>query len=234
MQTDVIAFLNGLRGTQAVVVLCYLLVRRAMSIDELQTFTGVSDEGLRPAIRSLAAKGWLCKQVGEHGRTIWLPAGDSLFGRLIQNPELPDSGALSSSSSHSLSLVSSMQLKQQQEEDPESGTSGLCLKACDVVGIREPKRSMLAKLDHVTPAKIHGHVAQALAGGLSLGTAVYRIEHDWPIEEQFLHAGEKSPNGHDKTCTCQMCKHHRFLVEWNQECELCWKDFDECECGGET
>jgi len=94
-------FLQGLRGAQGMVVLAYFLVLRAMSVEELMEKTGLSDNAIYRAVKGLAAKQELFKQVGRHGRITWVPAADTLFGKLfndlqnvtaLQNPQSVDSG----------------------------------------------------------------------------------------------------------------------------------------------
>lgn len=48
--------------------------------------------------------------------------------------------------------------------------------ALEAQGIREPARTRLAALDHVTPELVAYHCATAN----STGQAIYRIEHNWP------------------------------------------------------
>lgn len=55
------------------------------------------------------------------------------------------------------------------------------LEAAREAEIEEPGASRIAALRRVTPAYIRLHVKQALAEGRSLGAAVYRIEHGWPV-----------------------------------------------------
>lgn len=167
------------------IFLAFLLVRHAMTISELSELTGLSDDSIRPAVKSLAAKGLLFKQLGEHGRTTWLPAGDTFFGHIFQNPQKPDSGTvLSSSSAINQKLLPIV--KEQEEEEPESAKTGFCLKACDEAGIREPKRSKIAHLQHVSPEFISAHVAQGKAQGVALGTVIFRIENNWEVNERFM------------------------------------------------
>lgn len=172
------------------VLLSYMMVRHAMTVDELQVATGLSDDAIRPALKSLAAKGLLFKQVGEHGRANWLPRADTFFGRTFQNPEKPDSGVLNSSSS--IRLMHSLPLEQEQEEElqnPEKPDSARCRSdvyaALDAAGIREPKRSELARMKHVDAEFVAGHVAKGAAEGVELGTVIYRIKNDWPLTDRF-------------------------------------------------
>ncbi len=167
------------------IFLAFLLVRHAMTIGELSEWTGLSDDAIRPAVKSLAAKGLLFKQTGEHGRTTWLLRGETFFGHVFQNPQKADSAALISSSSSYKTQLSSTE-EEEQEEEPESAKIGFCLKACDEAGIREPKRSQLSRLEHVTPELISAHVAMAKAEGQGIGTAIFRIEHNWPVSKKFF------------------------------------------------
>jgi hypothetical protein len=220
MQSDQVQFLQGLRGVQPVIFLAYLVVRRAMTIKDLQLCTGLSDDALRPALESLAGKGWIFKQVGQHGRVLWVPSGDTFFGRIFQSPLTADSGALSSSSSN-INLKSLPLQQEQQEEDqnPLRADSAAVLAALDAAGIREPKRSQLASLEHVTVELISGHVAVLGEGG-QLGTAIYRIQNNWPVitvrpvatEERFsmicegCHCSPCVCSEHDAECECINCK----------------------------
>ena len=92
MQTEISMFLQSLRGAQAMIVLAYLMIQRAMSIDELCGCTGLGDDSVRAAVKGMASKGLLYKQVGEHGRVLWIPQGDTLFSSFVfQNPTMSDS-----------------------------------------------------------------------------------------------------------------------------------------------
>jgi len=182
---DVNVFLQSLQGKQSLIVLAFLIVRRAMTLEELETRTGLNNDTVRSAVRGLASKGFLFMQRGERGRQTWLPAGDTFFGRLVgQNPKISDSG---SSSSSEIKLSSNLQ--EQEQEQAESEKIGFCLAACDEVGIRDPKRKTIARLDHVTPEFIRGHVEQCRADGLGLGTAIHRIEYNWVLDEKFVGDG---------------------------------------------
>jgi hypothetical protein len=181
-QREVAFFLQSMRGAQPIVVLAFLMIGRGMTIEELRTVTGMDDDALRSAVKGLEAKELLHKQVGRHGKQTWLPAGDSFLGQLLgQNPEIPDSAGGSSSNQLSFPTI-----EPEEEEETDSGFSGICLRACDEVGIREPKRSKISKLVHVTPEMIRAHCRQAAAEGMSLGTAIHRIEYNWPYEKKYL------------------------------------------------
>ncbi|MCC7188789.1 MAG: MarR family transcriptional regulator [Anaerolineales bacterium] len=183
---DVNIFLQSLQGKQATLVLAFLCIRRAMTLDELETCTGLNNDTVRSAVKGLASKGLLAMQRGEHGRQTWLPSGDTFFGRLFgQNPKISDSGSSSSSK-----LQVSSNLPQEQEESAESEKIGFCLAACDEFGIREPKRGKISRLSHVTPEFIKAHVMQVQDEHLPLGTAIHRIEFNWMPEPRYLEPRE--------------------------------------------
>jgi hypothetical protein len=214
-----------------------------MMLSELEELTGLDNDTVRKCVRALASKGLLVLQRGERGRQTWLPAGDSflagLFGQNpktsdseIQNPKTSDSGSCSSSSN---ALVASY-LPQEQEEGAESENFGFwkpdpAVKAAlDAAGIREPKRSQLAGLEHVTPELIEAHVEQAKRDGLSLGTAIHRIQHNWDVDLTIVKRS-KAPNGHDFGCSCRTCQTARNNVAFGTHCPDCWKELNsECRC----
>lgn len=179
---EVNVFIQSLRGHQSTIVLAYLLLRRALTIDELAICTGLNDDTVRSAVKGLAGKGLLFVQRGERGKQIWLPSGDTFFGRLLgQNPKISEPGSSSSSS-----FEDSSYLPQEQEEQADSENFGICLAACDEFGIREPKRSKISRLKHVTPELIRAHVMQVRDDNLPLGTAIHRIEFNWMPEAKYL------------------------------------------------
>lgn len=191
-QIDASMLLQSLRGNQAMVLLAYLLLRRAMTIDDLVGVTGLSADTVRSAVKQLGAKGLLHVQRGERGRQTWLPVSDTLFGRvfgqipkisetgLVQIPKFSDSGSSSSRKKISLPLE-----EEEEEIGSESEKIRNCLRVCAELGIGEPKRSSLSRLPHVTPEMIRAHVEQALAEGRTLGTAIYRIENNWALPQRM-------------------------------------------------
>ena len=223
-QSDISGFLQSLRGSQALVVLAFLIVRQAMTVADLSATTGLNDDTVRTALKALCKKGNLLRQRGAHGREVWIPAGQTLFalgGQIpktsdsdgFQNPKTSDSGRnlLSSSSVTSDSLLLE---EEEQEEDPESENFGLCLAACDAVGIREPKRSSISRLRRMTPEFIRAHVEWGRAQGVPLGTVIYRIEHEWTPPTKYLGVSDDSIDpakeaaaftGHRVGCSCVDC-----------------------------
>ena len=83
---------------------------------------------------------------------------------------------------------SSSSFNKNQEEitlllpEQESEKFRLLKQACISSGIREPKASVIARLDHVTPEMIIAHCKNALAEGQTIGAAIYRITTNWPVK----------------------------------------------------
>ncbi len=183
-------FLNGLRGAQPIIVLAYLVVRRAMTMRELRTYTGLSDDFLRPALDSLVGKQLLCKQVGEHGRATWLPVGDSFFGRIMsQNPLTADSGATTTTvkltdQKNKLKLTAVAANAASQNPLPADSVSDEKQKAiwriCKKIGIGEPTRTRIALETDYPPEYIWAHGLYGASEGLAIGLIIHRIRsHDW-------------------------------------------------------
>jgi hypothetical protein len=227
-----ITFIQSLQGSQALVVLAYFIARRGLTIEEIERVIGRDNDTVRKAVKKLSDKGLLHMQRGEHGRQTWIPAGGTFFGLVLgQNPRTSDSG-----SSSSIVISNSLPIEEEQEESPESENFGLCLAACDEVGIRKPKREKIARLEHVTPEFIRGHVKMAKAQGFPIGTAIFRIENNWELEEPkevsresfewFSHPEETGPlryelstledlwsQGHHKRVgTCSVCGAEGWIV----------------------
>jgi biotin operon repressor len=75
------------------------------------------------------------------------------------------------------------------------------IKALRSVGIGEPKRSMLARLEHVTPAYIqawHAHLGHVKGDAYRPGLLIHVLETGDPEPEV-------SENGHPLDCKCREC-----------------------------
>ena len=71
-----------------------------------------------------------------------------------------------------------------QDEEPDDPNFVATLHSLYDAGIREPTAGHLARLPHVNPEYVTAHVEQANAQGFTLGTAIYRIEHAWPLRDR--------------------------------------------------
>jgi len=90
-----------------------------------------------------------------------------------------------SSSSSSKNLVLTIE---EEEEEAKIAQSAIFanLAACDETGIREPKRSEISRLEHVTPELIKAHCMQVKDQNQPIGTAIHRIQYNWPPLEKHL------------------------------------------------
>ena len=177
-----LTFVRSLKGAPVSILFAFMFAGKTLSNSELQQWTGYKDDAITPALKLLCSLGWL---IAQSARGPWCLAD----GR--QLPLMEISGlngfnpSCSSSSSSKLNIPSYLE---EQEELELSGLNGYLLEnknTLDEVGVREPKRSMLAKLKHVTPQFIQAHVRQCKAEGLEIGTAIYRIQNNWAAAERY-------------------------------------------------
>ncbi len=75
-------------------------------------------------------------------------------------------------------------MDEKHEPQPDNPQFAANLRALHEAGIREPTAARLARLPHVTPEYIIGHVEQANAQGFELGVAIYRIRHAWALRSR--------------------------------------------------
>jgi DNA-binding transcriptional regulator GbsR (MarR family) len=189
-ESQMTTFLNGLRGAQPMIFLCYLIVRRPMTVDEIRTYTGLSDDTIRPALKSLSSKGLFYKQIGERGRQTWLPAADTFFGRIIQNPLLAETEAVvvvndeSEECEENKLTTTSTGRQNPLKAETENEWERSILAELAECGIHGKKARELAQLDWVTPEYIRGH--QAMVQGEfwdnPAGMMIYRIEGKVPVD----------------------------------------------------
>ncbi len=124
------------------------------------------------------------------------------------------------SSSRSLNLeLKDLEVKELPllEHDPELFRVSENLAACDQADIREPKRSRLSKLPHVSGALIRYHVQTAE----NIPLAIYRIEKNWRIKAGWVDPAE-SQNVCAQTFLPEIEKAvipEDYLVLWNSALE---------------
>lgn len=241
-------FVRSLKGAPASVLWAFFFCRRAMTALELQEWTGYGGDNLTVALRLLVNLGWLAAR---SSRGPWtLVEGRQL--PLMAESDLIGFREVSSSSSPLLNFPLPLE-QEQEEEEHESDLIGFVenLRACDAVGIREPKRKQIARLSHVTPELIRGHVAWALRDGHQVGTAIYRIINNWELPEgesgdilSVVDRGRRGQEtfrmpadlvdevaaftGHRRECKCLECTVGRFQGI-SSLCPDCKKYRCECE-----
>lgn len=182
---QITTFIQSLRGGQALVVLAYLFIRRAMTVEELEKVTGLHNDTVRAALKGLESKGRLYKQNGEHGRQTWLPAGDTFWNlHELQNPRFSDSGATttttigkSKSPEREVVVAVGQSPRFSDSDRPTNTVFESNLKACRKAGIGEPAASRLSAMPHVTPDFIGAHIS-SLGQDDRLGLAILRIQND--------------------------------------------------------
>ena len=174
------------------IALAFLLIARALTIEDLESVTGLHNDTVRAAVKGLASKGLLYKQVGERGRATWLPAGDTFFGRLMQNPKTSDSGVYDDVvvelEERKKISATSLTTRPQNPKTSDSGVKpaqAACLAALTEAGIHGRKAKQLAKLDWVTVEYIRGHFEQVQheTWDNPQGMMIYRIEENVPVED---------------------------------------------------
>lgn len=258
-----LTFLRSMKGAPASVLLAFVFTRRPMTNQELQRWTGYSEESITQATHLLLDLGWVSAQ-GPRGpwtmtaeRQLPLMASEDsgpglpLMG--TPNPEIPGSSLSSSSIVYSQDNQVKQEEKKQEilektnilvnteipaktgifektgdpgkppiPEAPEISQAGelplkpvpedpsqpedpaflAALGALHDAGIVDPAARRLARLLHVTPEYVRAHVEQANAERRPLGTAVYRMEHGWPmpvekrlptVEDKIKHFFEHDP-----------------------------------------
>jgi hypothetical protein len=185
-------FVRSLKGAPVSILMAFFFARKALTALELRMWTGYQDEAITVSLRLLVDLGWL---TARSARGPWcltegrqLPLMNLLENETLNQDESGLTGFSPDSSSSSSSKLNIPTIEEEEEEDHESGLTGFVAnkKALEEAGIREPARSRLAKLAHVNPEMIAAHVEQARAEGWEIGTAIYRIEYDWPLPERKL------------------------------------------------
>jgi hypothetical protein len=145
----------------------------------LERCTGYSDKPVGQALLFLEEQGF----VSRNGRYLWqvsgpvgqppLSGGSVLVdGRGVGETPTP----LSSSSSGIIDSSVTGEASRTRETENFRVDDGV-LAALVAGGIGEPKRSALLRLQHVTVELVEGHLESAE----SVGQAIYRIEHNWPV-----------------------------------------------------
>jgi hypothetical protein len=255
---------HALDKSKARIILAFFFAGCALDLHEVMEWTGLSRPTASTGLQELKGMGLLGTQALAHNRTLWLPAGDMLD---LQMQKSFTSGPSSRGSSvNELNNINSkllQPLNSQMSKNFTSGNAGevivieevpadpAILKALDDAKIREPKRSMLARLEHVTVELIQGHVATAPNKAL----AIYRIEHDWELPEarkgntfvvdkgkrgvevvtvEFDYIGEIAAfTGHERDCNCMDCTMARTVFSTNILCPTCKHHRCECEAQNE-
>lgn len=210
------AMLRALKGSPISVLMALALAGQPVTVSWLEAITGYTDKSVSRALQALQEFGLITR----NGRYAWQLAGGVVQLPLMvpeldepEEPQEPPSGepptetidgeardpekfrlgkipspALLASSGFNQNLDSSInQPLARQPADPVNFRVNS--RELEQGGIREPARSRLAALAHVTPRLVRYHCATAPNSGLS----VYRIEHGWPVPEDWVDPAEIDP-----------------------------------------
>lgn len=237
-------FVRAIKGAPASILWAFFFTRRAMTALELQEWTGYKGDNITVALRLLVNLGWLSAR---SARGPWCLCDGRQFPLMEGESDLI--GVMPSLSSSSSSKNIPASIEQEQEEEDESDLIGVVV-ALDEAGIRDPARKRLAKMEHVTPEFVRGHVEVVKAEGLQIGTAIHRIEYNWPLPsgqgggyQTVIDRGRRGQEkkryearlvedvakftGHPAMCECLDCSVGR-LQGIDRLCQDC-KHFN-CEC----
>jgi hypothetical protein len=95
-------FVSSLNNSAAKILVAFIMARTALDVQELREWTALKRETIYGGLELLRARGMVESQTVEHGRMVWLPAGDFLPG-IFQvsakpTPELQESTKRTSAS----------------------------------------------------------------------------------------------------------------------------------------
>ena len=163
---NLVTFVRTMKGAPASVLLALMFSRQPLTNRELQRWTGYSDDTVSQATRLLVDLGWITAR-GPHGP--WCFSA----GRRL--PLFEGSGKQLPGATASPFSVPTGNAKLADED------VACNLRALYDAGVRDPIAMRLARLPHVSPDYVAAHVERSLAEGATLGTAIYRIQHAWPV-----------------------------------------------------
>jgi hypothetical protein len=235
-----INLVRELRGSPITILVAFLMLEKTGQIpitaQLLRDVTGYGEHTITDSLRVLESP---TRQIIRRVLNGWRLSVGFQLPLEIQTQNRENRGFIPSSCS-SLIEATTIYSGEEQEENRESRgireNRGFSenYSAAMKAGIRDPKASKLAELPHVTPDLIRGHVALAKRQGHTIGTAISRIEHNWPIEDEY--AGKQAAadhaaklTGHKPGCNCIDCQ---FVRAGGRLCPVC--RHYQCECEDPT
>lgn len=175
-----------------------------MDLKQWAKYSGLERKALTRALNTLEVTGLLNVQRTAHGRTLWLPATEDLFQMSLK-------GTADSSSSSRLLTTNEIESNLLPPQPHAQKRTPAILTALDEAGIREPARSRLAALTHITPELIRAHVENVREERARPGAAIYRIEHNWPTRTtataQASYKADSPTDEPPKPFTAPFCLH---------------------------
>lgn len=216
-------FLQSLRGNQALIALAFLLIRRALTIEDLEGFTGLDNDTVRKAVKGLKTKGLLFMQRGEHGRQTWIPIGGTFFAQIFeQSPKTSESGSIvvnveseETKFLYSTTLTSSSQSPKTSDSDAEPSywqhlpkpleEIRQCMALLRSAGIIGKKAREIAEDHHISADMIKAHLAwvKTEQWDSPTGMVIYRLQN-------HVDAPQLNELGHVLECRCEECRQMRL------------------------
>jgi hypothetical protein len=187
--------IKSLAGAPLTVLVLLMTNRTAVEQGFIRRHTGFSDHTIHDALELLNDYGY----VTQTGRYTWQIAdGVQQFPLMVDELPAPEKTtsdpAVEESeniqdlgrkicdlnpSSSSRSLTRDLEIESTTTSSDSSQKMRANYLALESQGVREPAKTRLAKLEHVTVELIQYHCASCE----QIGQAIYRIEHNWPILE---------------------------------------------------
>jgi len=187
----------------AIVLLLLLRLDRAAGARELADLLGLDEHTVAKYLRTLGKLNLVVRTRHRGGYRL-VPECQDLFGSELTVNKLqlePVNTAgyklLNQNTEDLLSAVDQTSQDQHKPHQPFLDTK----ESLRALGIGEPKRSMLARLEHVTPAYIqagHAHLGHVKGDAYRPGLLIHVLETGDP-------APEVSENGHSLDCNCMEC-----------------------------
>jgi hypothetical protein len=242
--TFTLSLVRELRGSPLTVLVAIVLLEASgqvpVTAQLLKDVTGYRDHTITDSLHALISP---TRQIVVRVNNGWrLAAG---FQLPLETESRDNRGFVTSSCSSSNRKSKKIIgiLKEQEEEsrdirdirDPDLFRANY--KQSLKLGIRDPKASELSALPHVTPEFIQAHVDATEAEGRPLGTAIYRIIHQWSpqIDEKVTEKMKVAKltaelTGHKPGCKCTDCS---FSRAGSPVCPDCHHIYQNCECESE-
>ena len=179
-----IKLLRQLKGAPLSVMLALFWAGQRVSNGWIETVTGYTDKPVASALDLLKEYGWAAKVQGG-----WMIANAEQLPLTVPFSESRNYSDFSSSSNVFNNINNNNLLLELERKNSEN--FGANLISLLTGGIREPKASILADLEHVTPEYINAHLQQVRREERNVATAIYRIENNWekPELQEFRDPG---------------------------------------------
>jgi hypothetical protein len=210
LNTDFLASLNfrALVGLPATILLMFLAERQPMTQEYIELNTGKSDKTVHKALKVLESYGYIA-EVGRYRWALSNGARQLPLGAALPEPD-PETEPENIIDAEPSDKDESYPVRSENFRPEPSSSSGYLntdsnqvnhpplartdgsekfragppnpkiLAALDEHGIREPARSRLERLAHVTPELVDYHCKTAQNTGL----AIYRIENNWAVKTE--------------------------------------------------